>query len=149
MANTYTQLYAHVVFAVKGRKCCIGHEWKNNLFQYITGIVTNKGQKIMSINGVGDHIHILIGFNPECAISSLIRDIKANSSRWINREKLINSRFEWQKGFGAFTIGQSQVGRVANYIENQEKHHQKKSFGEEYIAFLKAYEIDYDPKFLI
>lgn len=102
----------------------------------------------MIINGVSNHIHILIGFMPDCSISSLVRDIKSNSSRWINRSGFINEKFEWQKGFGVFTIGQSQVDRVVNYIQNQEQHHQKKTFRQEYIAFLEAYKIEYNGQYI-
>jgi putative transposase len=148
MANTYSQLYAHVVFAVKGRNNCIGQHWKTELFSYITGIVKNKGQKLMVINGVSDHVHILIGFMPDCALSSLVRDIKANSSKWIKLSGFIKGKFEWQKGYGVFTVGQSRVEKVVNYIINQEHHHLKKTFRDEYIAFLEAYNIEYNMQYI-
>jgi putative transposase len=107
-----------------------------------------KKQKPMVMNGVSDHIHMLVGFNPSCSISDLVRDIKANSSKWINEKRFAMGRFEWQTGFGAFTIGQSQVDRVAKYILNQEVHHRKKTFREEYIDFLKAYEVEYNPDYV-
>ncbi|MFN4299763.1 MAG: IS200/IS605 family transposase [Thermaurantimonas sp.] len=148
MANTYTQLYVHVVFAVKGRANLISEKWKERLYQYITGIITNKNQKLMIINGMPDHVHLLIGIMPDCKLSDLVRDIKSNSSKWINENKLVRGKFEWQNGFGAFTIGQSQVQRVVTYILNQEEHHKKKTFKEEYIAFLNAYKIDFDPNYI-
>lgn len=148
MANTYTQLYVHIVFAVKGRTSLISNQWKEDLYKYIAGIITNKKQKLMIINGVTDHIHLLIGFKPDCSLSDLVRDIKANSSKFINEEQLVPGKFEWQTGFGAFTIGQSQIDGVTNYILTQEKHHAKKTFREEYLQFLKAYRIDYKPEYI-
>lgn len=148
MANTYTQLYVHVVFAVKGRANLISTQWKERLYQYITGIITNKNQKLMVINGMPDHLHLLIGLKPDCMLSELVRDIKANSSRWINEQKYIPGKFEWQTGFGAFTVGQSQIKAVVNYILNQEEHHKTKSFREEYIEFLNAYQIEYKTEYL-
>ncbi|MFH6602160.1 IS200/IS605 family transposase [Maribacter algicola] len=143
MANTYTQLYFHIVFAVKGRGNLIATKWKSELYKYISGIISNKNQKLMIINGMPNHVHLLIGTKPTCNLSDLVRDVKANSSKWINEKQLVKGRFEWQTGFGAFTVSQSGVNDVINYIKNQEKHHSVKTFKEEYIDFLKAYEIDY------
>ena len=148
MANTYTQLYTHVVFAVKGRSNLISKKWKETLYQYITGIITHKNQKLMIINGMPDHIHILIGLKPDCVLSDLVRDIKANSSKWINENKFVLGKFEWQTGFGAFSVSQSQVQTVINYILNQEEHHKKKTFREEYIEFLNAYQIDLKKEYI-
>lgn len=148
MADTYTQLYFHVVFAVKGRKNHISKEWKTELYKYITGIISNKKQKLMIINGMPNHVHLLIGTKPTCNLSDLVRDIKANSSKWINEKRLVHGRFEWQAGFGAFTVSQSGVKNVIKYIKNQEEHHRKKTFREEYVAFLNAYEIEYKDKYL-
>jgi len=148
MANTYTQLYIHIVFAVKGRANLISLKWKTKLYQYITGIITNKNQKLMIINGMPDHLHLLIGLKPDCNLTDLVRDIKANSSKWINENKLLPGKFEWQTGFGAFTVGQSQIQTVINYILNQEEHHRKKTFREEYIEFLNAYQIDYKMEYI-
>src|SRR5690606_10587910 len=139
---------AHVVFAVRGRANLISPQWKDNLFKYITGIITNKNQKLMVINGMPDHLHLLVGFNPDCSLSDLVRDIKANSSKWINENKLVLGKFEWQTGFGAFTIGQSQIQRVVKYILNQEEHHRKQSFRDEYLEFLRMYEIEFKPEYL-
>ena len=148
MANTYTQLYVHVVFAVKGRANLISKKWKEELYKYITGIITNKNQKLMIINGMPDHIHLLIGFKPDCSLSDLVRDIKANSSKFINEKKWIPGKFEWQTGFGAFTVGQSQIDKVVNYILTQEEHHKKKTFREEYVEFLNAYQIDFKTEYI-
>jgi putative transposase len=146
--NTYTQLYVHVIFAVKGRTNLISQQWKEELYKYITGIITNKSQKLMIVNGMPDHIHLLIGFKPDCSLSDLVRDIKANSSKFINEKQLVPGRFEWQTGFGAFTVGQSQIDRVINYILTQEEHHAKRTFREEYIDFLKAYQIDFKTEYI-
>ena len=143
MANTYTQLYIQIVFAVKSRQNLISNSWKNELFKYITGIISNDGQKLIAINGMPDHIHILIGLKPNKALSDLVRDIKANSSRFINEKRWISGKFEWQTGFGAFSYSHSQLTNVINYIQNQEKHHASTTFKEEYIDFLNAFEIDY------
>jgi len=149
MANTYTQLYVHVVFAVKGRSNLVSPKWKERLYQYISGIITNENQKLMIINGMPDHLHILIGLKPDCTLSGLVRDIKANSSKWINEQKFIMGKFEWQTGFGAFTVGQSQLQTVINYILNQENHHCKKTFREEYVEFLNAYNINFKTEYLL
>ena len=148
MANTYTQLYFHIVFAVKGRSNYISEQWKDELYKYISGIIANKDQKLMIVNGVPNHIHLLIGTKPNCNLSDLIRDIKANSSKWINEKKFTNFHFEWQTGFGAFTVSQSVVSNVIEYIKNQEEHHRKKTFKEEYVEFLKAYQIDFKDEYL-
>ena len=138
MPNTYTQLYAHIVFAVKGRGNLISNSWKETLYKYITGIITNKNQKLMVINGMPDHLHLLVGFNPDCKLSDLVRDIKSNSSKWIHDKKFVMGKFEWQTGFGAFTISQSGIPNVVDYILSQEDHHKKRTFREEYIGFLKC-----------
>jgi len=138
MANTYTQLYFHIVFAVKGRTNLINKDWQDDLYKYITGIVSNKEQKMMFINGMPDHVHLLIGTKPNCNLSDLLRDIKCNSSKWINKKQFIKGKFDWQTGFGAFTVSQSQLNKVINYIEHQEDHHRNKSFKEGYIDCLKA-----------
>jgi putative transposase len=148
MANTYTQLYIQLVFAVKYRAATIASNWNDELYQYITGIVRNNKHKLISINGMSDHIHILIGMHPTQSLSDLMQDIKGNSSKWVNEKKFIQERFEWQSGYGAFTYGKSQIKAVAEYIENQEKHHIKKTFKEEYLELLQKFEIDYDEKYV-
>ena len=148
MANTYTQLYFHVVFAVKGRNNAISPNWKEDLYKYISGIISNHEQKLMIINGMPDHVHLLIGTKPNCNLSDLVRVIKSNSSKWINEKRLVRGKFEWQTGFSAFTVSQSVVPSVVEYIKNQEKHHKKKTFREEYIDFLKANNIDYNTDYI-
>ncbi|MHA3788417.1 IS200/IS605 family transposase [Flavobacterium hauense] len=148
MADTYSQIYIHIVFAVKGRNNLISKNWKDELYKYITGIITNEGQKLIAINGMPDHIHILIGLKPSVALSNIVRDIKANSSKFINERKWIAGKFEWQQGFGAFSCSHSQLTNVITYIQNQEEHHKTKTFREEYIEFLKLYNIDFKSEFI-
>jgi REP element-mobilizing transposase RayT len=148
MANTYTQIYIHIVFAVQGRQNLIRKEHKEELHKYITGIVTNKEQKLIAINSMPDHIHILLGLKPDKAISDLVRDIKANSSGFINEKKWMKGKFHWQEGFGAFSYSHSQLTSVINYIRNQEKHHSKKSFKREYLEMLEKFNIEYNNKYL-
>ena len=148
MANTYSQIYIHVVFAVKGRQNLIRAEIREDLQKYITGIITNREQKLLSIFCMPDHTHLLIGLKPSISISNLVRDIKAGSSKFINDKNLIKGKFSWQEGFGVFSYSRSQIDTVIKYIQNQEKHHNKKSFKEEYLEFLKKFEIEYDEKYL-
>jgi len=148
MANTYTQIYIHVIFAVKGRFNIIRNEWKEELHKYITGIIRTKGQKLIAINGMPDHIHIFLGIKPDISLSDIVRDIKANSTNFINKKRLTLGKFYWQEGFGAFSCSHSHLDKVINYIMNQEKHHKKKSFKEEYLDFLKNYNVDYNEKYL-
>ncbi len=148
MANTYTQIHIQFVFAVKYREGSISEAWKNELYKYITGIVENNKHKLLIINGMPDHIHVLIGLRPSQSISDLMQDIKGNSSKWINEKKFTKVKFEWQEGYGAFSYGKSQVKDVISYIENQELHHKKKSFREEYLDFLQKFEIEYDEKYI-
>ena len=148
MANTYSQVYIQVVFAVKGRQNLIRAEIREDLQKYITGIITNREQKLLSIFCMPDHTHLLIGLKPSISISDLVRDIKAGSSKFINDKKLIKGKFSWQEGFGVFSYSRSQIDTVIKYIQNQEKHHNKKSFKEEYLEFLKKFEIEYDEKYL-
>ena len=148
MPNTYTQIYLQFVFAVKYRAGVIKPSWKNNLYQYITGIVQNNGHKMLVINGMPDHLHIFIGMMPNQSISDLLKDIKRSSSIWINENKFVKGKFEWQEGYGAFSYAKSQIKNVITYIENQEEHHKSESFKKEYIQFLQKFEIAYDEKYI-
>ncbi|MBX2934508.1 MAG: IS200/IS605 family transposase [Ferruginibacter sp.] len=148
MPGTFSQVYIQVVFAVKGRENLIGKAWKDDLHKYIAGIIKGKGHKSIIVNGMPDHIHVFIGLKPAMSISDLARDIKNNSSKWINDNKLIQGKFQWQEGYGAFSYSQSHIENVYNYILNQEEHHKVKSFREEYIDFLKKFEIEHDEKYL-
>jgi REP element-mobilizing transposase RayT len=148
MANTYTQIYIHVVFAVEGRQNLIKPEHNNELQKYITGIVSAQKQKLIAINNMPDHLHLLVGLRPDSSLSDLVRDVKANSSRFINEKRWVAGRFSWQEGFGAFSHSRSQLDTVIRYIENQQKHHAKKSFREEYVALLEKFGVDYDPRYI-
>lgn len=148
MPNAYTQIHIQFVFAVKFRKALIEDSYKQELYQYITGIVQSYGHKLLAINGVADHIHIFIGMRPTQSISDLIQDIKGNSSKWVNDKKFLKVKFEWQGGYGAFSYSKSHVQNVINYVKNQEKHHAKQTFRDEYIEFLKKFDIDYDERYI-
>lgn len=148
MANTYSQIFLQIVFSVKGRQNLIQKTWKEELYKYICGIVNGKKQKVYAIGGMADHIHILVSIKPNIAVSDLVRDVKANSSKWINDNKFVTGKFQWQEGFGVFSYSKSQLNTVIAYIENQENHHKKQSFKEEYIQLLKKFNIEYDDKFL-
>ena len=148
MAGTYSQIYLQVVFAVKGRQNLIGKEWKMILNKYIAGIITGKEQKSIIVNGMPDHIHAFIGLKPSMRISDLVRDIKNNSSKFINEQNFIRGKFSWQEGYGVFSYGHSQIERVYNYILNQERHHKKRTFKEEYFELLDKFNIPYDKQYL-
>ena len=147
MPNTYIQIHIHFVFAVKFRQYLIQNNWKEELYKYISGIIQNNNHKLIIINGMPDHIHILIGMRPTQSISNLMKDVKQFSSKWINEKKFINGRFEWQEGYGAFSYSKSQLKNVINYIENQEEHHRKKTFLEEYKETLDKFEVAYELKY--
>ncbi|MFT4204363.1 MAG: IS200/IS605 family transposase [Chitinophagaceae bacterium] len=148
MAGTFTQLYVQYVFAVKGRENLLQKPWRDEVFKYIAGIIKGKNQKPIIVNGVADHIHAFVGIKPSMNISDLIRDIKNNATNFINDQKFIKGKFSWQEGFGAFSYAQSQIDHVYQYIANQEQHHQKRTFREEYIDFLQKFEVEYDEKYL-
>lgn len=149
MANTYTQIHIHAVFAVQNRQSLVLPAWKDQLFKYITGIVTHNGHKLLVINGMPDHVHLLFGLRPHQSLSELMRDVKRNSSLWINEKKWVRGKFSWQEGFSAFSYSQSQLKDVIHYIENQELHHQKKSFSEEYREMLRLFDIPFDERYIL
>jgi putative transposase len=148
MAGTFSQVYIQIVFAVKGRENVISKSWKDDLHKYIAGIIKGKEQKPIIVNGMPDNIHAFVGLKPAMAISDLVRDIKNNSSNFINTNKLVKGKFSWQEGYGAFSYSHSQIGQVYNYILNQEEHHKKRTFREEYLELLKKFEIEYNEKYL-
>jgi REP element-mobilizing transposase RayT len=148
MANTYTQIYIHIVFAVEGRQNLIAPAHNDELQKFITGIVSGQKQKLIAINNIPDHLHLLVGLRPDSSLSDLVRDVKAGSSKFINERRWVMGRFSWQEGFGAFSYSRSQLGAVIRYIENQQKHHAKKSFREEYVELLKKFNVDYDKKYI-
>lgn len=146
--STFSQIYIQVVFAVKGRNSLISQSWEEELYKYITGIITNKGQKLIAVNGMPDHIHILIGMKPSCCLSDLVREIKKASNAFVNEKKFSKFKFEWQEGYGAFSYSHSTLNNVIAYIQNQKEYHKKKSFREEYIDFLKKFEVEYKEDYL-
>ena len=148
MANTFSQIYIQTVFAVEGRLSLIRPEFKEDLYKYITGIVRNQGQKLISINGMSDHMHILIGLTPAMALAKLVQEIKADSTNFINRKKWVGGKFSWQEGYGAFSYGHSQLDTIIRYIRNQEQHHRRSSFKKEYLSLLKKFDIAFDDKYV-
>ena len=148
MAGTYSQIYIQIVFAVKGRQDLLHKEWREDVFKYMAGIVKNKGHKPFIINGVEDHVHTFISLKPSMALSDLVRDVKNNSSNFINDHRWIKGKFCWQEGYGAFSYSHSQIQYVYNYILNQEEHHRKQSFKDEYIDTLNKFEIEHNEKYL-
>ena len=148
MPNTYSQIHVHVVFTVARRQNLIHHEFKDNLYRYITGIIQKRGHKLLAINGMPDHVHLLIGFRPEAALSDLIRDVKSFSARHINESGWLCEHFKWQEGFGAFSYSRSDVPAVIRYIRRQEEHHREQTFQEEYLEILQRFEVEYDRRYL-
>ena len=148
MANTYTQIYMQIVFAVQGRQSLIRPQHNDELQKYITGIISGQGQKLIAINNMPDHFHILVGQKPNVALSDLVRDIKAGSSGFINDRRWVLGRFSWQEGFGAFSYSHSQLDAIIRYIQNQQEHHRRTSFQEEYLGFLKRSNVPHDPRYI-
>jgi putative transposase len=148
MANTYTQMNTHAVFSVKGRESFITNNFRDDLFKYITGILNNIDQFSLAVNGHQDHIHIFFELNPTTALSDVIRIVKTNSSKWINKNRFVKGKFEWQEGYGAFSYSKSQRNRVIQYIINQEEHHAKKTFRLEYLNLLKKFEIEFNDHYI-
>lgn len=148
MANTYTKIYIHAVFAVKYRQSLIPPSYASDLHSYMAGIITAEGQVPLRINGMPDHVHLAIRMRPDLSISDLMRVVKANSSKWMNQQKWMTGRFSWQRGFGAFSYNESQVPNLIRYIDRQQIHHSRQSFKKEYIELLEAFQVDYEPDYL-
>jgi putative transposase len=148
MAHTFSQIYVQTVFAVAVRQSLIRPDFKEELQKYITGIVRKQGQKLIEINCMPDHAHLLIGLKPSIALSDLIRDVKSGSTEFIKRKGWIRGRFNWQEGFGAFSYSHSHLDSVIRYIRNQEKHHARKSFKSEYLTLLRKFDVAYDAKYV-
>ena len=148
MANTYHQIYIQAVFAVKYRNAIINKSWQKNLFGVIGNLINETGCKTLIVNGVEDHVHCFLGLKPTVSISELMKSVKAKSSKFINDHFLSSQRFEWQAGYGAFSYSQSQIDTVYKYIQNQEAHHKKQTFREEYLVFLQKFKILYDEKYI-
>ena len=148
MAGTFSQIYIQIVFAVEHRDCLISPEWELEMYKYITGIVQNKGQKMLAINGMPDHIHIFIGMKPSCCLSDLVREIKKSSNDFIKEKNFTKFRFNWQEGYGAFSYSHSAIDNVIKYVMNQKEHHKKQTFKDEYLDFLNKFQIEYKDEYL-
>lgn len=148
MPNTYTQIYLQIVFAVHKRRNLIPSEKREELHKYIAGIVTNRKHKLLAVFAMPDHIHMLVGFNDGPNLPDFVRDVKAGSSNFINKQNWFPHKFNWQKGYGGFSYSKSDVDQVIKYILNQEEHHKKNSFKTEYIDQLEAHKIQYDERYL-
>ena len=148
MPGTFSQIYIQVVFAVQNREYMIQSSWEEELYKYISGIVKNKEQKMLAIHGMPDHIHFLIGMKPSCCLSDLVREVKKSSTEFIKEKKFSKFKFNWQEGYGAFSYSHSQIDSVVNYIMNQKAHHKKHTFREEYLDFLKKFEIEFKDEYL-
>jgi len=148
MANTYTRIYIHLVFAVLGRDAPILPSFREKLYKEMTGIVTKLGHKLIQLGGMPDHAHVLIGMKPTEALSTLVEKLKSSSSLYVNKRRLVRGHFYWQEGFGAFSVSHSQLARVIRYIQTQEEHHSKQDFGSEYRSLLRKYGVEYDDRYL-
>jgi putative transposase len=148
MANTYSQVYLQFVFAVKGKQSLINQKHNDELQKYITGIVQNRKQKMLAINNMPDHLHLFVGFGTTMSMADFMEEVKAISSKFINEKGWVKGKFEWQRGYGVFSYSRSQIDNVIKYIMNQQDHHKKKTFKEEYLEFLKKFEVEYDERYL-
>ena len=148
MPETFSQIYIQVVFAVKGRESMIQSSWEEELYKYISGIVRNKEQKMLAVNGMPDHIHFLIGMKPSCCLSDLVREIKKSSHNFIKEKEFSKFKFQWQEGYGAFSYSHSNLDNIIKYIMHQKEHHKKKTFKEEYLEFLQKFEIEFKHEYL-
>jgi putative transposase len=148
MANTYHQVYIQVVFAVKYREAVLHNDWRKNVFAVIGNLINETGCKTIIVNGVEDHVHCFLGLKPTVSISELMKTVKAKSSKYINDNKLLLNRFEWQEGYGVFSYSHSQIKEVYHYVANQEEHHKKENFREEYLKYLEKFEIPHDVRYI-
>lgn len=148
MAGTFSQIYIQVIFAVQNRESLIQSSWEEELYKYISGIIRNKEQKMLAINGIQNHIHFFIGMKPSCCLSDLVREVKKSSNEFINEKRFSRFKFKWQEGFGAFSYSCSQIDSVVKYIMNQKEHHRKKTFREEYVDLLRKFEIEFKDEYL-
>lgn len=148
MAGSYHQIFIQCIFAVHGRDSSLRKEWRKDVFRYMSGIIENTGNKSIIVNGVADHVHLFLGIKPSSRLSDIVRDVKNNSSNFINKSNFVQGKFSWQEGYGAFSYSKSQVEQVYDYVFNQEEHHRKRTFREEYCDFLKKFEIPFEERFL-
>ncbi|MCW0484752.1 IS200/IS605 family transposase [Gaoshiqia sediminis] len=146
--GTFTQIYIQLVFSPMNRQCLLQKNIRPRVFEYISGIITNLGHKSIIVNGIADHVHLFIGMNPNLSVSDTVKEIKRASSLFINENRLTPGKFQWQHGYGGFSYSRSHIEKVYDYILNQEEHHKKKTFREEYLDFLKKYEISFEDQYL-
>ena len=148
MANTYTQIHLQLIFAVQNRISLIDEKWETQLYKYLTGIIQNHDHKMLIVNGMPDHLHLVIGMRPVQSLSNLMQIVKKDSSKWINDNQFVKGKFSWQEGYGAFSYSKSQLPRLINYVQNQKLHHKKKTFQQEYVGFLDKFEVEYENRYL-
>jgi putative transposase len=148
MANTYAKIYIHIVFAVRNRQSLLSKQLREPLNKYITGVVTNCGQKMLQVNNHKDHIHLLVGCRTSVRLDDLVKEVKEHSNRWINTNRFVKGKFQWQEGYGAFSVASWNYDVIYNYIKNQEEHHNKKTFIQEYEELLTQEGIEYDRKYI-
>jgi putative transposase len=148
MANTFSQIYLQFVFAVKHRQSLIPQQHKEELHKYITGLVQNRKAKMLAVHCMPDHIHLFVGFKPVMSIADFVKEIKVESNEFINSKKWTKEKFSWQEGYGVFSYSQSHIDAVVKYVLNQEQHHRKQTFKDEYKDFLEKFKIEYDEKYL-
>ena len=148
MANTYSKIYLQFVFAVKYRESLIPRQNKEELHKYITGLVRNRNSKMLAVHCMPDHAHIFVGFKPNILISDFVKEIKVESNEFINEKRWIGKKFSWQEGYGVFSYSHSHLGRVINYVKNQETHHQRKTFRSEYLGLLDKFEVPFEDRYL-
>lgn len=149
MANTFSQIYIQCVFAVQNRNSLVKSEWKDDLYKYITGIVQNNKHKLIAINGMPNHIHLFVGYKPHQLISDLLQDVKGSSSKWINKNKFVKGGFNCQERYSAFSYSHSQMDKVVRYINNQQLHHKKQTFHDEYVQLLKIFNVSFEEKYIL
>ncbi|MEI6584275.1 MAG: IS200/IS605 family transposase [Chitinophagia bacterium] len=148
MANTYSQIYLQAVFAVKYRRAIIDIEWQAKLFSIIANLINESNCTTIIVNGVEDHVHCFFRIKPAISVSELMKSVKAKSSKYINDNQLTSQRFEWQEGFGAFSYSHTSIHAVYNYILNQQAHHKRQNFTDEYLELLETFRIEYDRKYI-
>jgi putative transposase len=146
MADVFSQIYIHTVFAVKNRQALIRPDWEEELYKYITGIVQNRGNKMLAIGGMPDHIHIFIGMKPAETLSDMVREIKKSTHQFVKEKRLSKFEFAWQEGYGAFSYSLSHIDAVCKYVLNQKEHHQIRTFEEEFLKILQDYKIEMGKK---
>ena len=146
--STFTNLLFHIIYSSKYRKPAIGSQWKEDLYGYIGGIVRDQKGTLLQIGGIEDHVHLLAKLSPTIAVSDVLRKVKSNSSKWINERPDVRRKFQWQSGYAAFSVSESQMPTVAEYIANQAEHHRELTFEEEFVAMLKKHNIEFDARYV-